>query len=176
MILVTVGTQFFDELVIEADRLAGAGAFGEGAFAQIGLSKYQPRHMEFTAFDRDLIARAREASLIITHAGTGCVCEMIEVGRPFIAVVNDTKAGNHQLEFLRDMSTRYDFCWISSPGELEAALRDARPARPLGEPGIDRLADDLRAWLTSACYNPAAKNRSRAEWTSPLTYKRTPAC
>src|ERR1043166_1961761 len=122
MILVTVGTQFFDELIIEADRLAESGAFSEPVLAQVGLSKYTPHHLNHVAFDPDLLRHAKEASLIITHAGTGCVCEMIEIGRPFIAVVNDTKAGNHQLEFLRQMSTKYDFCWAASPRDLAAVL------------------------------------------------------
>lgn len=147
MILVTVGTQFFDELIVEIDRLAGAGLFNEPVFAQIGLTKYHPQHMEYVAFDRDLLDRARTASLIITHAGTGSVCECIELGRPFIAVANDTKAGNHQLEFLRHLSTIYDFCWTASPRDLASSLELARPAKSLGACGVGQLAEDVRQYL-----------------------------
>ena len=50
MIFVTVGTQFFDELIDEVDRLAGEGAFDRPVFAQIGLHPAMPRHIEHVPF------------------------------------------------------------------------------------------------------------------------------
>ena len=149
MILVTVGTQFFDELIQEVDRLAGEGAFGEPVFAQIGQAIRLPRHVRHVRFDHDLVNKAREASLIISHAGTGLLCELIELGRPFVAVANQTKAGNHQLEFLRHLSTLYDFCWIDSPHYLQSALRHARPARPLHTHDPAQLGRNICAYLNS---------------------------
>ncbi len=150
MILLTVGTQFFDDLIGEADRLAGEGIFTEPVLAQIGLSKTKPRHMRHVAFDPHLLDKAAKASLIITHAGTGSLCECISIGCPFIAVVNDTKAGNHQLEFLQHLSSLYDFCWIDSPRKLREALPHARPATSLGSPGVSRLAENIAEYLASA--------------------------
>ncbi|MBI5765053.1 MAG: hypothetical protein HZA51_16180 [Planctomycetes bacterium] len=149
MILLTVGTQYFDELIDEADKLAAEGVFPEPVFAQIGLSKTKPHHLQHFAFDANLLDHAANASLIITHAGTGSLCELIALGRPFIAVVNDTKAGNHQLEFLQHLSTLYDFCWIDSPRKLRDALHHARPAKPLGSPGVTRLATDIADYLAA---------------------------
>jgi UDP-N-acetylglucosamine transferase subunit ALG13 len=150
VILVTVGTQFFDELIDEVDRLVAKGVIKDQVWAQIGLAKRPPQHIEYAAFDRHLADRARDADLIITHAGTGCVCEFIALGRPMIAVANQTKAGNHQLEFLEQLSQVYDLCWVASPSELEAALPHARPARPFEESALAPLADDIRAVLLSA--------------------------
>ena len=147
MILVTVGTQFFDELIDEVDRLAGLGVFDRPVLAQIGLSKRLPKNVDYVAFDRDLLGKAAGADLIITHAGTGSLCEFIALGRPFIAVVNDTKAGNHQLEFLRHLSTIYDFCWVDSPRKLQAALPLARPARRLAGSDAARLAEDILSFI-----------------------------
>lgn len=185
MILVTVGTQFFDELIDEVDRLAGEGAFdqftGAGAaarfadpvltssgrdsqgarrpntsatestpataetrrqgtraatvFAQIGLQKKPPKHIEHVAFDRELVGKARQADLIITHAGTGSLMEFLPMGRPLIAVSNPTKADNHQLEFLLALDDVYDFCWIPTPRDLESALPRARPPQRRHLPG-----------------------------------------
>jgi len=156
MILVTVGTQFFDELIEEVDRLAGEGAFAEPVVAQIGLSRHRPKHMDYLAFDRNLLETAARASLIITHAGTGSLIEFVMLGRPFIAVVNDTKADNHQLEFLERLSAEYDFCWIDSPRRLAAALPEARPARPRRRSNAPDLAADLRAWLHARCGGSAS--------------------
>ncbi len=147
MILVTVGTQFFDELIDEVDRLAGEGAIRDRVWAQVGLAKRVPKHIEHVAFDRELSAKAKTADLIITHAGTGSVCEFVTLGRPMIAVVNPTKAGNHQLEFLEELSKVYDLCWIASPQGLDAALRNARIPRPLVGSTADRLATDIATHL-----------------------------
>lgn len=150
MILVTVGTQFFDELVDEVDRLAGQGVFEQPVLAQIGLSRRPPKHVAYIAFDRELLAKAAAADLIITHAGTGSLCEVIALGRPFIAVVNDTKAGNHQLEFLQHLSTIYDFCWVDTPKKLQAVLPHARPARRLAGSDAAGLAEDIHSFIASA--------------------------
>jgi UDP-N-acetylglucosamine transferase subunit ALG13 len=150
MILVTVGTQFFDELIDEVDRLAGLGTFAQPVLAQVGLSRRAPTNIDHVAFDRDLLGTAAKADLIITHAGTGSLCELIALGRPFIAVVNDTKAGNHQLEFLQRLSKIYDFCWVDSPKKLQAALGQARPARRRGSPTPIDLAGEIRSYLNSS--------------------------
>ncbi len=150
MILVTVGTQFFDGLVDEVDRLVAAGVITDHVWAQIGLAGKTPQHIEYVAFDRGLIDKAREADLIITHAGTGSLCEFLVLARPLIAVANQTKAGNHQLEFLEQLSEVYDFCWVASPSDLEAALPHARRPKPLGASSLESLAENIRMTLVSA--------------------------
>jgi UDP-N-acetylglucosamine transferase subunit ALG13 len=150
VILVTVGTQFFDELILEADRLAALGLLPRPVRAQVGLTRLRPRHLDCIPFDRDLPATARAADLVITHAGTGSLCEFITLGRPFIAVVNDTKAGNHQLEFVRGLCRLYDFCWVASPAGLREALPLARPARRLGGGRTGDLGRDIRRFLHDA--------------------------
>ena len=149
MIVVTVGTQFFDELVEEVDRLVARGVITDPVWAQVGLTQRPPRHIEHVAFDRNLTTRAQQASLLITHAGTGSLCEFIRLGRPMIAVVNATKADNHQLEFMKELSRVYDFCWIESPKDLEQALPHARPAKPLGPSTVRQLARDFPPPLLS---------------------------
>ncbi len=150
MILVTVGTQFFDELIAEVDRLVGAGVIRDDVYAQIGLCETTPRHIEWVKFDRNLHDKMREADLIITHAGTGCVIEAVELRKPFIAVVNGGKAGDHQREFLKVLNTTHDFCWIDSPAGLTSALNEARPAKPLQGESIDRLCADLQNEMEAA--------------------------
>jgi beta-1,4-N-acetylglucosaminyltransferase len=161
VIFVTVGTQYFDELINEVDRLAAIGALGQPVLAQIGLAKRKPKNIDYVVFDRNMLETARTADMIITHAGTGSLCEFIALGKPFIAVVNDTKAGNHQLEFLEHLSSLYDFCWICSPCHLEQALPHARPATPLSKTAQSMLAEDIQAFLK------ARMGRQLSE--SPLT-------
>jgi len=166
MILVTVGTQFFDELIDEVDRLAGVGAFAGPVLAQIGLAKRLPVHVDYVAFDDRIREKIRTADLVITHAGTGSLIECILSTRPFIAVVNDTKAGNHQLEFLEAMSSIYDFCWIREVEDLEGALGAARPARSLGSACVADLADDIRTFLKGPAVFSGPSIRSTSEAVS----------
>lgn len=147
MILVTTGTQFFDGLVAEVDRLAGRGVLRGRVVAQIGRSGYRARFIETFAFDRGLKDMMRQSELVISHGGTGTVCELIELGVPFIAVVNGTKADNHQLEFLEDLHGVYDFCWAGSENKLEEQIPLARPARRRGENTLMRLAHAVAAEL-----------------------------
>ena len=150
MIVVTVGTQFFDELIAEVDRLVGAGVIQDKVYAQIGLCATPPKHLDWVKFDRNLHDTMREADLIITHAGTGCVIEAVDIGKPFIAVVNGYKAGDHQREFLEVLNSTHDFCWIDSPARLEAALTEARPAKALRGQSIDRLCADIQKEMAFA--------------------------
>lgn len=164
MILVTVGTQFFDPLVEEVDRLAGQGVIQDRVVAQIGLAHCIPQHIEHFAFDHNecdnIRHMASDANLIISHAGTGSLCELIDLGKPFIAVVNNTKAGNHQLEFCEYLATRYDFCWIDSPDKLASALPEARPATPIGQPTLDIFVGNICEYIETGA-QPSAVGFAR---------------
>lgn len=147
MILVTVGTQYFDELIDAVDDLAGRGVLEQPVFGQVGLAKRTPRHIDYVAFDRDLLSKAAKADLIITHAGTGSLLEFISLGRPMIAVVNQGKAGNHQLEFVKALEGVCDFCWVDDPTKIENALQDARPPRMKRPDLLGELVADLDSLL-----------------------------
>jgi|GEM_PF-251281 len=141
--LVTVGTERFDALVAEVDRLVLAGRLAPQTFGQIGSGSYQPRHFAWVRYERNLWARLSRADLIITHGGTGLVMECIHSGRPFIAVADERKVGNHQREFLEALADRFDFCWVRDPRELEAVLPAARAARPRKARDVHELAQDV---------------------------------
>ena len=147
MILVTVGTQYFDELIDAVDDLAGRGVLVQPVFGQIGLAKRTPRHMKYVAFDKDILSKAADADLIITHAGTGSLLEFISLGRPMIAVVNQGKAGNHQLEFVKALEGVCDFCWVDDPAKIESALADARLPKMTRPDLLGELASDLDSLL-----------------------------
>lgn len=147
MIVVTVGTQFFDELIEEVDRLVASGRIRDKVWAQIGLAQRAPQHLDYVLFDAGLVDRARRADLIISHSGTGSLCEFITLGRPLIAVVNPSKADNHQLEFVQELSRFYDYCWISSPDRLGEALAHPRIPVARRRSTLPELARDIRAAL-----------------------------
>ena len=106
MIFLTVGTQFpFDRLVKAVDGLLADGILNEDVFGQIGDTEYQPKHFRAVAtldkctFDRQF----RQASAIISHAGTGTITMALDNDKALLAmprrrryaeVVND-----HQVAF-----------------------------------------------------------------------------
>lgn len=141
--LVAVGTEHFDALVAEVDRLVELGRLPSHTFGQIGSGHYLPRHFAWVRYERDLWKRLASADLIITHGGTGLVMECLQSGRPFIAVPDELKPENHQLEFLEALEERFDFCWVSRPAELEGALPAARPARRKDARDVRELARDI---------------------------------
>jgi len=105
MIFVTVGTTYFDELVAEVDRLKRAGIIRDSVIAQIGAGKYIPTECEWLRYTGDIDAYFRDADLIIGHGGTGTVFDLLETGKPFIAVANRALKDDHQTEFLKAVST-----------------------------------------------------------------------
>jgi UDP-N-acetylglucosamine:LPS N-acetylglucosamine transferase len=148
--LVVVGTEHFDALVAELDRLVAVGRLPPDAFGQIGSGQYVPRHFPWVRYEPDLWQRFAAADLIVTHGGTGLVTECIVSGRPFIAVPDPLKPENHQLEFLEALTERFDFCWVREPAQLEAALPHARPARRKDGLDVQQLANDILAFVTHA--------------------------
>ena len=88
MILVTVGTYplQFDRLLIAVDEAIEAGHIRESAFAQTGVSLYQPRHMQHASMlDKDAFDRYfAEASAIISHAGMGTITMALDRGTPIL--------------------------------------------------------------------------------------------
>ncbi len=147
MILVTVGTTYYDELVREVDRLVVVGAITEPVFAQIGMGKYEPQHMEWTRYVDRLEPLYREASLVICHGGVGTVFELLALGRPTIAVANRALADDHQADLLRAIAGRGWCTCCFSPTELEAALKTPRPAIPYPDEPV--LAGRIWDYLTT---------------------------
>ena len=99
MIFVTVGSQKFqfNRLLKKIDELIEKGIIDEPVFAQIGTSDYKPVNYEYVDFisQDEFQKRIEEASLIITHAGTGVIINSIKIGKKVIAIPRLAKYGEH---------------------------------------------------------------------------------
>lgn len=102
MILVTTGTQLpFDRLIVAVDEVAPS--LSEPIFAQIGLSDYRPRNVEWTASLRpsQFDDKVRDASLVVSHAGIGTILRAKKHGKPIILFPRQLAFGeqrnDHQL-------------------------------------------------------------------------------
>ncbi|MGO4961225.1 PssE/Cps14G family polysaccharide biosynthesis glycosyltransferase [Jeotgalibaca porci] len=113
MIFVTLGSQKFqfDRLLEKIDKLIEEKVITEKVFAQTGNSNYQPNNYEYQTFmDRTLFLNyMNEASIVITHAGTGAIITALKVGKKVIAVPRRKNHGehvdNHQLEIVHEFDS-----------------------------------------------------------------------
>lgn len=88
MIFVTVGAQMpFDRLVKAVDQWARASGHDD-VFAQIGSSEYQPSNIEWTRFlhPDEFKCRCENASVIVSHAGTGSLITALRLGKPILVM------------------------------------------------------------------------------------------
>jgi UDP-N-acetylglucosamine transferase subunit ALG13 len=149
VILLTVGTTMpFDELLAEADRLAGDGRFGDEALVcQSGHSSYRVRNgRQFVGLPslRDLI---EESSLVITHGGS-TVIQLLLARKPFVAFPNPRGAGDHQTSMLRELANACDISWSPDVADLERLIAERRGKGPAEfSVTVARAADEIREIL-----------------------------
>jgi UDP-N-acetylglucosamine transferase subunit ALG13 len=100
VIFVTVGGQLpFDRLVHTVDRWAAGQKRGD-VFAQIGESANPPNHIEWQRFlsPPDFQSKAREAQVLIAHAGMGSILTALEFGKPIVVMPRRAHLGEHRTD------------------------------------------------------------------------------
>lgn len=151
MIFVTVGTHKFDALIRCVDELLVASREKvDDVIFQIGSGEYIPKSGEYFRYLPSLIEHLERASLVITHGGTGSVLPLTRMAKPFVAVVNDDLADNHQREFLKILSERSAIVWYEGPDAI-SSLDDILQAKSVSfaDFKFDSLSDDLNGFLSS---------------------------
>jgi UDP-N-acetylglucosamine transferase subunit ALG13 len=97
MILLTVGTQLpFDRLVKAMDQ--AAPQLNEAVFAQIGNGQYLPDGFDYCRMmpPADLMLKFANASLIVSHAGTGSLLTARRYAKPIILFPRRASLGEHR--------------------------------------------------------------------------------
>jgi UDP-N-acetylglucosamine transferase subunit ALG13 len=146
MILVTVGTTDFDDLVQAMDALAPT--LGEEVVAQIGRGKYLPVHMEYFRFAPSLDPYYERARLVVAHGGLGTAIEVLQRGLKLVGVSNPDRYDRHQEDLLRALSEAGYMLWCRELRALPEALRqaEAQTFRRYETPPC-RIAEIIRAYL-----------------------------
>lgn len=148
MIFVTVGSMFFDELIVSVDQAVGAGLICKEVVMQIGHGgAYQPRYCEFFRSRPGLDLYYERAELVVGHGGTGTTLEVIEKGLRLISVCNPNLAGNHQNDFLEALEQRgfLRYCrdLADLPRIINKILMDEPPAAIDLSRFFRRIVNDL---------------------------------
>ena len=99
MIFVTVGSRNypFDRLLEKLDSLYEEGVLTDTMFAQIGTSKYLPKHYEYKDFipREEFDKRMKQADIVVSHGASGSIMSALNAGKKVIAVSRLKKYGEH---------------------------------------------------------------------------------
>jgi beta-1,4-N-acetylglucosaminyltransferase len=130
MIFVTVGTTHFDDLIREVDRLCSIGVIVDNVIAQIGSGSYEPIHMKWFRYSKDIHKYFEDSQLCICHGGVGSIFELLAIQKDIIVVANRSLKDDHQSDLLRMLEKHNWFRCCFNLVELEKALKDNSPREP----------------------------------------------
>lgn len=107
MIFVTVGAQMpFDRMINAVDEWAQLRGRND-VFAQIGLTEFRPKFIEYRQLlsPDDFRRRVEQATILVAHAGMGSILTALQAGKPILVMprrgdLRETR-NDHQLSTAR---------------------------------------------------------------------------
>lgn len=138
LIFVCLGSQQypFDRLLKKLDELKGAGKIREEIFAQIGSSNHIPEFYSWERFITQEVYEKKldEASMVISHGGTGAIVKALKKGKKVIAIPRQAKYGEHAddhqfqiVDFMYENGYVYKVVEMSElQGTIDQAMADTR--------------------------------------------------
>ena len=132
MVFVTLGSQKFqfNRLLKEIDLLIEKGIIKEKVFAQIGASDYKPEHFDYKDFitQDEFKDYMKDASYVITHAGTGAIITALKSDKNVIAVPRLAQYGehvdDHQIQLIDEFKELNFIEPVYEIEELENAIKN----------------------------------------------------
>eukprot|EP00892_Ulva_mutabilis_P003372 jgi/Ulvmu1/1406/UM011_0135.1 len=135
LVLVTVGTTKFDELIKSVDQPSLLSCLhehgysdmlvqqGRGSYRISNINPSPNPHINVQVEDYlpNLAAEIERASLVISHAGAGSIFESLTYQVPLIVVPNPVLMDNHQVELAKLMQDR-NHAVSCSPDTVEEAV------------------------------------------------------
>lgn len=112
MILVLLGTfpTEFTRPLSEIEKLLNSGIIREEIIVQNGYTRFDSNYMDLRGFIslKELEQLYEEASLIISHGGSGSIIKGLKLGKKVIAIPRLSKFGevvdDHQLELVNEFA------------------------------------------------------------------------
>lgn len=150
MIYATVGTMFLDfgRLVNALDAIAQNT--GRRVVIQTGMGTTVPLFCEYFDFKprEEIVELQKQADVIVTHAGIGCVMEALQARRPLVVCPRLKKykehLTDHQLELAEAVHRRGWGRMVLDMAELEDACLNPLPPPATYEPAKHRLVAAVR--------------------------------
>ena len=138
MIFVTVGThnQPFDRLLKKIDELIENGVIKDNVIAQIGASKYSPKHYKYIKFldDEKILELNKKAKMVITHAGAGSIIVGLKFNKPLILIPRlkefNEAIDNHQVEIAAEFEKMGKVLVAYDVNDLPTLLKKIEKFKP----------------------------------------------
>lgn len=165
MIYVTVGTMFMDFPRLIAAMDAIAASTGERVVIQRGMGSAPAPHCEVFDFKphEEVMALNREARVVVTHAGIGCVRDAMAAKRPLIVVprlkAHGEHMSDHQLDIARAVERRGWGRVVLDVADLAAACADPPPPVEDYTPDRARLVASIRGKVREVAEAKARRGR-----------------
>jgi beta-1,4-N-acetylglucosaminyltransferase len=146
MILVTVGTTPFDELIRAVDESLPRET---EVSLQIAEGAYQPKNFPWFKFTPAIGELYEKAELVICHAGAGTTYKLLEMRKKMVVVPNLTRSDPHQKELAAfvERGRHAPVCWDPAEIGRVVALVPGFPYEPFVKTpfqGGDLLAGIIR--------------------------------
>jgi UDP-N-acetylglucosamine transferase subunit ALG13 len=130
MIFIMVGThtQSFDRLLKKIDELIENKKITQKVIAQIGNTTYCPKNYDYKNFfpEEKRNQLLSESSIIISHAGAGCIIDSLLNGKIPIVVPRLKKYNehnnNHQIDIIKEFEKQNKIIAIYNIEKLEDVL------------------------------------------------------
>jgi len=153
MIFVTIGSSHFGftRLIVEVDRLAGAGVLSDVA-AQIGETEYEPRNCQWQRFltPAQLHAKMQDADFVICHAGCGTLEDGLRMRRKMIVmprlVRHKEAPDDHQWEIARLLAAHNRILLAQEVDELAPCIAKVPTWSPCFAP--PRVGNPIVEYIT----------------------------
>lgn len=100
---------------------------------QLGRGIYEPNvhvegmSVEWYRLKPSLQQDMKNATLIISHGGAGCILESLSLKKPLIVAVNENLMNNHQMELARQLAND-GYLVYSKCNSLYETLQELNPA------------------------------------------------
>lgn len=156
MIFVCLGTQDmpFQRLLSMISACMDANLIEDEVVVQQGYTKYKDSRMTLFPFcgSEEMDQYINQASLIITHAGTGSIVSALKKGKPVIAVNRLQKYGEHTDDHQKEIVEEFvRLGYVLSCYEEENLMDKIRQARtfvvPKFESNTEAMLSFLRAYI-----------------------------
>lgn len=118
----------FNRLFQKIDELIEAGTIKEEVIAQIGASRYVPKHYSYKKFmdPKEFNQHLEHCRLMITHGGTGAIVGALKKGKCVIGVTRLRKYGehvdDHQKQIIELFTKEHYIYGIEEMDELSNAI------------------------------------------------------
>ncbi|KAG9122847.1 N-acetylglucosaminyldiphosphodolichol N-acetylglucosaminyltransferase catalytic subunit alg13 [Ceratobasidium sp. 392] len=138
-VFVTVGSTKFDDLaraILSSEVLDGLVPPSSSGNEWNWTDDVTGMEVSVWRFKPELGASFEQAGLVISHAGSGTILEVLRLPRPLIVVPNETLLDNHQVE-LANALDELDHLVASTPRTLAKTIQTYDPTRLKAFPQFD---------------------------------------